>query len=165
MDRFDRCIPDDELAICYAQLLHFKTRPAYVCHSVEMHAIFGDVHRRDLSYSLQHAIHVTLTNGVRCGEEGPQYIVDSALDTREIPHALNDIHLDVRFDNSNRHKQSAKVERFFHDFNLYLIKGIADDSSTANTYTITLRKKFEEWLKTYQQGSNAIKPDTRKLGH
>lgn len=141
------------------------SHPTHVYHSVAMHAISGDVLGWDLSDSLQYAIHASLTNGVRCGEKGPHYIVDSGLDAREIPQALNDLRLDVRFHNSNPRKQSAKIERFFHDFNLYLIEGVAGDSNTAKKYTMTLRKKFEEWLKAYQQGSNAIKSDTRKFGH
>jgi hypothetical protein len=172
MFKFGCCTTDEELVICDTQLLAIKRSTKRTYLSVAVHAVSGDVLGWNLSdccaayQSLQYAIHASLANWRHCGEKKPYYIVDSGVDSRRIVHALNDINLDVTLYNSMSIEQHAKVERFFREYNRYIIH-MTDDRNIAKENTMklaALRKQFEEWLKIFQQGPNARVLDNRRSG-
>lgn len=101
-----------------------------------------------------------------------EYEVTSVIDNRILLHSTDSPrrdaakHLDVTLYNSMSIEQHAKVERFFREYNRYIIH-MTDDRNIAKENTMklaALRKQFEEWLKIFQQGPNARVLDNRRSG-
>ncbi|MNF70319.1 Integrase core domain protein [compost metagenome] len=157
----DHSILKNNVIVCDTQRLHVRETTSPVYLSVAMHAVSREVlgwslsDRYTLYQSLQHAIQMSLTKGTHCGVPEPCYLVDTRLDSRSIAQALNDMGIEVRFYNSMSHDQSAIVERFFKDFKRTLLDGLGrnngDLAEAAPSTLATMRKRFNSWLKCYQQ--------------
>lgn len=159
-------ILNDNVIACDTQWLRVRETTSPVYHSVAMRAASGEVLGWDISIqsapyrSLLRAIQASLTTwGGYGGRPGPCYCVDAAMDSQRLAQALKDSGTDVSFCNPASHGQSVTLERFFRDFNRFVLDELGgDNGELAEVMYPTLarqRKWFQHWLKSYQQGSHS----------
>lgn len=150
---------NDNVIVCDTQRLHVRETATPVYLSVAMRAASAKVLGWDLSIqsapsrSLLLAIQASLPlEPGDSGRPGPCYYVDAAMDSWRLAHALKVSGIDVRFCNPTSPQQRETLERFFSDFNRFVLKklggGTGDLVAAVPPTLATQRKWFQDWLKS-----------------